>query len=103
MIIRQLLAQLMSEDTFGANDADWAIYRKINTAAPSSDEEEDMSQLQTIEQKLLTHDPTFTVNHTHASMTSQRSALMSAFRPSYDEGDVEGTLFCFAGGLLSGC
>lgn len=52
-----------------------------------------MSQLQGIEQKLLTYDPTFTVYHTHASITSQRSALMSAFRPSYDDGDVEGVPF----------
>ncbi|KAF9523637.1 actin-related protein Arp5p [Crepidotus variabilis] len=78
------------EDMFGADDADWAIYRKINTAAPSSDEEDDMIQLQIIEQKLLTHDPTFTLQNTHASIATQRSALMSAFRPSYEEGDVEG-------------
>lgn len=94
---------------FGADDADWAIYRKIvcklccysllftdyifltsqNTAA-ESDEEEDLVQLQTIENKLLAHDPTFTLQHTHASIASQRSALISAFRPQYEEGDVEG-------------
>ncbi|GJE94232.1 actin-like protein Arp5 [Phanerochaete sordida] len=79
-----------SDDMFGADDADWAIYRKINTAAESSDEEEDLVNLQTVEQKLLAHDPTFTLEHTHASLTSQRSALMQAFRPQYDEGDVEG-------------
>ncbi|KAF8168439.1 chromatin remodeling complex subunit [Crassisporium funariophilum] len=78
------------EDMFGADDADWAIYRKINTAAPDSDEEDDFSQLQAIEQKLLTFDPTFTNQHTHASIITQRSALMSAFRPSYEEGDIEG-------------
>ncbi|KAI0693655.1 hypothetical protein BC835DRAFT_1275708 [Cytidiella melzeri] len=78
------------EDMFGADDADWAIYRKINTAAESSDEEEDLLNLQSVEQKLLTHDPTFTEQHTHASLTSQRSALISAFRPQYEEGDVEG-------------
>ncbi|KAJ7671952.1 hypothetical protein B0H17DRAFT_1244632 [Mycena rosella] len=78
------------EDTFGANDADWAIYRKINTAAPSSDEEEDMSQLQLIEQKLLAHDPSFTAQHTHASLASQRSELIATLRPTYDESNVEG-------------
>ncbi|KAJ3510443.1 hypothetical protein NLJ89_g4666 [Agrocybe chaxingu] len=78
------------EDTFGADDADWAIYRKINTAAPSSDEEDDIAQLQVIEQKLLQHDPTFTNQHTHASITTQRSALITAFRPIYEEGDIEG-------------
>ncbi|KAG7451093.1 actin-like protein Arp5p [Guyanagaster necrorhizus] len=78
------------EDMFGADDADWAIYRKINTTAASSDEEEDLIQLQLIEQKLLAHDPTFTAQHTHASITAQRSALLTAFKPVYEEGDVEG-------------
>ncbi|OJT07940.1 Actin-like protein arp5 [Trametes pubescens] len=78
------------EDMFGADDADWAIYRKINNAAASSDEEEDFATLQSLEQKLLAYDPTFTEEHTHASLTSQRSALMSAFRPQYEEGDVKG-------------
>jgi actin-related protein 5 len=59
-------------------------------AAASSDEEEDQNQLQVVEQKLLMYDPTFTNQHTHASITSQRSALLSAFRPIYEEGDVEG-------------
>jgi len=68
-----------------------------NTAAASSDEEDDLNQLQVVEQKLLMHDPTFTNQHTHASIASQRSALLSAFRPLYEEGDVEGILsidFC---------
>ncbi|OSX68099.1 hypothetical protein POSPLADRAFT_1128328 [Postia placenta MAD-698-R-SB12] len=78
------------EDLFGADDADWAIYRKINNAAPSSDEEEDMVTLQAVEQKLLQHDPSFTHEHTHASLSAQRSALLTAFRPQYDDGDVEG-------------
>ncbi|KAF9040596.1 chromatin remodeling complex subunit [Panaeolus papilionaceus] len=78
------------EDRFGADDADWQIYRKINTAAPSSDEEDDLAQLHTVEQKLLTYDPTFTDQQTHASLATQRSALISAFRPVYEEGDIEG-------------
>ncbi|KAF8837942.1 actin-like ATPase domain-containing protein [Paxillus ammoniavirescens] len=78
------------EDMFGADDDDWAIYRKINTAAASSDEDEDHNQLQAIESKLLLHDPTFTTGDTHASLTSQRSALISAFRPQYEEGDIAG-------------
>ncbi|KAJ7232861.1 actin-like protein Arp5p [Mycena haematopus] len=78
------------EDLFGANDADWAIYRKINIAAPSSDEEEDLSQLSLIEQKLLLHDPSFTSQHTHASLASKRSELVSTLRPTYDESNAEG-------------
>ncbi|KAF8919432.1 actin-like ATPase domain-containing protein [Mucidula mucida] len=79
------------EDTFGADDADWAIYRKINTAAPSDEEEEDLNQLQLIEQKLLAHDPTFGLHETHAAISAQRSALMDSFKPRYEEGDVEGS------------
>lgn len=78
------------EDMFGADDADWAIYRKINNAAPSSDEEEDMVNLQAVEQKLLQYDPSFTHEHTHASLSAQKSALLAAFRPQYEEGDVAG-------------
>ncbi|KAI0030333.1 actin-like ATPase domain-containing protein [Vararia minispora EC-137] len=78
------------EDMFGADDADWAIYRKINTAAPSSDEEDDLAQLASVEQKLLAHDPTFDLAQTHAARASARSALLTAFRPIYDDGDVEG-------------
>jgi len=78
------------DDMFGADDADWAIYRKINPAAGSSDEEEDLSNLQSLEEKLLAYDPSFTIDHTHASLVSQRSALVSAFKPQYEEGDVEG-------------
>lgn len=61
-----------------------------NNAAPSSDEEEDLARLDTVEQKLLAHDPTFSIEHTYHSLTSKRSALISAFRPQYEEGDIEG-------------
>ncbi|CAK5279817.1 unnamed protein product [Mycena citricolor] len=79
------------EDNFGANDADWAIYRKINIAAPSDDEEEDLNQLQTIEGKLLSYDPTFTILETHASLVLKRSELLTTLRPVYDENDIEGS------------
>lgn len=70
-----------------------------NTNAPSSDEEEDMANLQAVEQKLLEHDPTFTQEHTHASLSAQRSALLSAFKPQYDDTDIEGASIeiCFPG------
>jgi hypothetical protein len=65
-----------------------------NTAAVSSDEEDDITQLQTVEHKLLTHDPAFGVEQTHAALSSQRSAFLSAFRPQYVDGNVEGMLAC---------
>lgn len=49
-----------------------------------------MANLQVVEQKLLEHDPNFTHEHTHASLSAQRSALLSAFKPQYDDTDVEG-------------
>ena len=61
-----------------------------NTTEQSSDEEEELQQLQAIEQKLLTHDPTFTIEDTHAYISTKRSALISAFKPIYDEGDPAG-------------
>ncbi|EJD55697.1 actin-like ATPase domain-containing protein [Auricularia subglabra TFB-10046 SS5] len=70
-----------AEDTFGANDDDWAIYRKINTGAPSSDEEEDEVQLLALETKLLAHDPGFTPGDTYAAQAAARGALVAAVRP----------------------
>ncbi|KAF8588490.1 actin-like ATPase domain-containing protein [Ramaria rubella] len=78
------------EDTFGANDDDWAVYRKINTTAASSDEEDDLAQLQTLESKLLQYDPSFTPADTYSALATQRSALVEAFRPQYDEADAAG-------------
>ena len=66
------------------------IFLTSQNIAAESDEEDDLVQLQTIENKLLAHDPTFTLQHTYASIASQRSALISAFRPQYEEGDVAG-------------
>lgn len=78
------------EDMFGADDDDWAIYRKINTASVSSDEEEDIARLETVEAKLLAYDPSFATEHTYAARIQARSALIQAFRPIYAEGDAAG-------------
>jgi len=61
-----------------------------NTATVSSDEEDDIDQLKIVEQKLLQHDPTFTIEHTHAAISSQRSALLAAFKPTYEDDDLRG-------------
>lgn len=61
-----------------------------NTTAASSDEEEDLAHLQTIESKLLQHDPQFTPADTYSALATQRSALVEAFRPQYDEADAAG-------------
>lgn len=60
-----------------------------NIAVESSDEEDDIQQLALIESKLLQHDPTFTSAHTYAALKQQKSALLNAFRPSYDHADPD--------------
>jgi len=79
-----------NDDMFGADDADWAIYRKINNGNASSSEDEDQINLASVEARLLTHDPNFALNQTFASLTAKKSALMTSFRPPYEDGDVEG-------------
>jgi actin-related protein 5 len=61
-----------------------------NAEVESSDEEDDLIRLQEVEAKLLEHDPLFTVEDTLASITNRRSALITAFKPVYDEGDPTG-------------
>ena len=46
--------------------------------------------LAALESKLLSYDPTFTYEDTYSAIVVKRSALMSAFRPKYEEGDVQG-------------
>lgn len=71
---------------------DLVSWASQNTAAPSSDEEDNLAQLAVLEQKLLQHDPTFTDADTHAAITNRRSELISAFRPEYEDGNTGGAL-----------
>lgn len=64
-------------------------YRQ-NLDHASDDEEDDFAALAFLESKLLLHDPTFTPAETYDAIDVQRSALMAAFRPRYDEGDIPG-------------
>ncbi|KAJ3145356.1 Nuclear actin-protein involved in chromatin remodeling [Geranomyces variabilis] len=47
-----------NEDTFGADDDDWGIYREISKE-DDSDEDNDAAELAKLDQVLLTHDPEF--------------------------------------------
>ncbi|EJT98924.1 chromatin remodeling complex subunit [Dacryopinax primogenitus] len=76
------------EDMFGADDEDWAIYRKVHGAEEDDDEEEDFARLESIENKLLAYDPGFDISLTFAARESQRSALLNAFRPIPAENNV---------------
>ncbi|KAL9094676.1 MAG: hypothetical protein Q9165_002945 [Trypethelium subeluteriae] len=70
------------EDTFGADDADWGVYRTIATGDQSDDdEEEDLgTALKTIEAQLLKHDPSFTEDSTREAQTDWSKSLVHAFR-----------------------
>jgi actin-related protein 5 len=72
------------------DDEDWQIYRKINTAAPDESEEEDLARLNVIEKQLLEYDPTFNLDQTYTAISTARSKLLEAFRPTYGEEDIRG-------------
>ena len=63
--------------------------------AVSSDEEEDITHLEAVKQKLLAHDPMFFKEQTYSSAMSQHSALITAFRLQYEEGNVEGQAYAW--------
>lgn len=69
------------DDTFGADDADWGIYRQIATGEGSDDEEEeDLGVgLKNIEAQLLKYDPTFTEQSTQEAQQDWTKSLVHAF------------------------
>ena len=69
------------DDTFGADDADWGVYRTIATGEQSDDEEEeDLGKaLKDIESQLLKHDPNFTEESTREAQTDWTKSLLHAF------------------------
>ncbi|KAL6703340.1 Actin-related protein 5 [Coniothyrium glycines] len=69
------------DDTFGADDADWGVYRTIATGEGSDDEEEEdlAKNLKDIEAQLLKHDPDFTEESTREAQTDWTKSLIHAF------------------------
>ncbi|KAJ9632229.1 Nuclear actin-protein involved in chromatin remodeling [Taxawa tesnikishii (nom. ined.)] len=69
------------DDTFGADDADWGIYRQIATGEQSDDEEEEdlAAALKGIEKQLLEHDPHFTEQSTQEAQQDWTNSLLHAF------------------------
>ncbi|KAF2086742.1 actin-like ATPase domain-containing protein [Saccharata proteae CBS 121410] len=69
------------DDTFGADDADWGVYRTIATGEGSDDEEEEdlNTNLKNIEAQLLKHDPNFTEQSTRDAQTDWTKSLLHAF------------------------
>jgi len=69
------------DDTFGADDADWGVYRTIATGEGSDDEEEEdlNKNLKEIETQLLRHDPNFTEDSTREAQTDWTKSILHAF------------------------
>ncbi|KAI3628967.1 hypothetical protein CBS9595_000039 [Malassezia furfur] len=79
------------EDTFGADDSDWAVYRNVVDAG-EEEEREAMAQLEAVEAKLLEHDTQFTSEDTYAAMQARKTLLVTTylrgFEPKWDPNDV---------------
>ncbi|KAL4890572.1 actin-like ATPase domain-containing protein [Aspergillus ambiguus] len=69
------------DDTFGANDEDWGVYRTVATGDQSDDEEEEDlgAMLDNVEKELLEYDPEFTENHTLAAQSDWTKSLVHVF------------------------
>ncbi|CDS05618.1 hypothetical protein LRAMOSA08146 [Lichtheimia ramosa] len=80
------------EDTFGADDEDWMIYREISREDESDEEEEDLSMLNQYESLLLQYDPDFLPEHSFEATSSPTNTLMHLLArgqyPPYDPTDV---------------
>ncbi|KAF2654511.1 actin-like ATPase domain-containing protein [Lophiostoma macrostomum CBS 122681] len=69
------------DDTFGADDADWGVYRTIATGEQSDDEEEEdlNKELKNLEAQLLKHDPHFTEESTREAQTDWTKSMLHSF------------------------
>lgn len=63
-------------DTFGANDDDWAIYRDIAGEDDGEEEEELDRKIFEIEAELLEYDPTFTIEDTLQRQYNWRNSIL---------------------------
>ncbi|KAF4553629.1 Actin-like protein 3 [Elsinoe fawcettii] len=69
------------DDNFGADDADWGIYRSIATGEGSDDEEEEDlgATLKGVEAELLKYDPNFTEQSTQEAQADWTKSIIHAF------------------------
>ncbi|KAI8340191.1 hypothetical protein BC941DRAFT_349149 [Chlamydoabsidia padenii] len=80
------------EDTFGADDEDWMIYRELNRDDEEDEEEEDLALLNHYESQLLQYDPAFLPEHSFESNSSPINTLLHQLThgtyPPYDPEDL---------------
>jgi len=75
-----------NDDTFGAKDEDWAVYRQIG-GDDSGDDDDEAVQLKEIETRLLKFDPNFTEDDTAYSQSLKKTHLIDAFVRGIAPGD----------------
>lgn len=75
------------DDDFGADDADWGVYRNVAVGANKgdSDDEEDQEEnldvtIRNLEEDLLKYDPEFTFEHTIEAQNNWTKSLLHAWR-----------------------
>lgn len=84
------------EDTFGADDSDWGVYREINNDKDGDEETRVRRRIEEIEAQLLENDSLFDESMTLAGLDDPKKSLLYAFRHGvepypYDESNVAQT------------
>ncbi|OZJ06870.1 hypothetical protein BZG36_00026 [Bifiguratus adelaidae] len=81
-----------AEDTFGADDQDWMVYREISKEEDEEEEDEDLAILNEIEANLLRNDPTFKPEDVFEAEESPENSLLHLFAhgvyPPHDSADI---------------
>lgn len=67
------------DDTFGADDQDWSIYKDIANESDSEEEENDKAALAELEANLLQYDDDFTEENLLESLSDWRTSLVHMF------------------------
>lgn len=68
------------DDTFGADDADWGVYRTIAGEQSDEDEEEDLAlNLKSVEQQLIQYDPHFSEESTSQAQNDWSKSLVHMY------------------------
>lgn len=76
-------------DTFGANDDDWAVYRDIAGVDDEELEAEELEEIFTLEKHLLEHDPNFTMDDTQERQFNFKTSTIHKFLRGPREFDNE--------------
>lgn len=67
------------DDNFGADDADWGVYRTVADGSDDEEEEDPSAMIKSVEAELLKYDPEFTENHTLEAQSDWTKSLVHAF------------------------